>query len=121
MALQKVVHNTESEPVFIKTSFLFPNSMVKQENKEGSIMNVTHIPANPLFGFKPYKKVAAYCRVSTQQETQHHSLVAQREYFEQYISSRCNWVFVGIYADEALGRNNANMKEFQRMMKECRK
>lgn len=121
MALQKVVHNTESEPIFIITSFLLLNSMVKQENKEGSIMNVTQIPANPLFGFKPYKKVAAYCRVSTQQEIQHHSLVAQREYFEQYISGRSNWVFVGIYADEASGRNNANMKEFQRMMKECRK
>lgn len=85
MALQKVVHNIESEPIFIKTSFLLLNSMVKQENKEGFIMNVTQIPANPLFGFKPYKKVAAYCRVSTQQEIQHHSLVAQREYFEQFI------------------------------------
>lgn len=95
--------------------------MVKQENKEGSIMEIRYIPANPLFGFKPYKKVAAYCRVSTQQEIQHHSLEAQREYFEQYISGRSNWMFVGIYADEASGRNNANMKEFQRMMKECRK
>ena len=28
-----------------------------------------------------YKNVAAYCRVSTQQEIQHHSLKAQQQYY----------------------------------------
>ena len=30
------------------------------------------------------------------------------------------WVFVGIYADQALGRHNLKMKEFQCMMVDCR-
>ena len=67
-----------------------------------------------------HRKVAAYCRVSTQQEIQHHSLDAQREYYEKRITSNPGWVFVGIYADEASGRNNRKMRDFQRMMDDCR-
>ena len=78
------------------------------------------IPIHPKYLVKRYKKVAAYCRVSTAQELQYHSLEAQREYFEKYISERTWWVFVGIYADQASGRHNLRMKEFQRMMADCR-
>ena len=66
------------------------------------------------------KNVAAYCRVSTQQEKQHHSLEAQQEYFAKRIGCRPGWIFVGVYADEASGRNNKRMREFQRMMADCR-
>ena len=66
------------------------------------------------------KNVAAYCRVSTQQEIQFHSLEAQREYYETKISSNPQWTFVGIYADQASGRHNLKMKNFQRMMDDCR-
>ena len=62
------------------------------------------IPVHPKYLIKRYKKVAAYCRVSTEQEMQYHSLEAQREHFEKYISERKWWVFVGIYADQASGR-----------------
>ena len=78
------------------------------------------IPIHPKYLVKRYKKVAAYCRVSTAQELQYHSLEAQREYFEKYISERTWWVFVGIYADQASGRHNIKMREFQRMMDDCR-
>ena len=64
--------------------------------------------------------MAAYCRVSTQQEIQHHSLEAQREYYEKLITSNPGWEFAGIYADEASGRNNRKMYDFQRMMGDCR-
>ena len=67
-----------------------------------------------------HRKVAAYCRVSTQQEIQHHSLEAQREYYEKRILSTPGWEFTGIYADEASGRNNRKMYDFQRMMEDCR-
>ena len=36
------------------------------------------IPVHPKYLIKRYKKVAAYCRVSTEQEMQYHSLEAQR-------------------------------------------
>ena len=83
-------------------------------------MKTTIILTKPIFNIPLPRRVAAYCRVSTNQEIQHHSLEAQREYYSQYISKRLNWIFVDIYADQASGRHNLHMKEFQRMMADCR-
>lgn len=83
-------------------------------------MKIKTIPANPVFAFPRPQRVAAYCRVSTTQEIQYHSLEAQREYYSKYIDSKIDWIFVGIYADQASGRHNLRMKEFQRMMADCR-
>ena len=66
------------------------------------------------------KRVAAYCRVSTMQEIQHHSLEAQRDYYEKLIASRPYWIFVGVYTDQASGRHNLKMQEFQRLLGDCR-
>ena len=81
---------------------------------------ITLIPAHTLHCIIPPKRVAAYCRVSTTQDQQYHSLEAQRNYFEEYITSHPNWIFVDIYAEQASGRHNVKMKEFQRMMADCR-
>ena len=81
---------------------------------------ITVIPAHTLPPLPRPKRVAAYCRVSTTQDIQYHSLEAQREYYSKYIDSKINWIFVGIYADQASGRHNLRMKEFQRMMADCR-
>lgn len=83
-------------------------------------MKVTMRPATKLPKIIIHRKVAAYCRVSTQQEIQHHSLEAQQEYYEKRILSTSGWEFAGIYADEASGRNNRKMRDFQRMMDDCR-
>ena len=83
-------------------------------------MKVTKRPVRALPKMAIHRKVAAYCRVSTQQEIQHHSLEAQREYYEKRIFSAPGWEFAGIYADEASGRNNRKMLDFQRMMADCR-
>ena len=48
---------------------------------------------------KLVKKVAAYCRVSTQQEMQYISLAAQRSYYEKMVADHPEWTLVGIYAD----------------------
>lgn len=82
-------------------------------------MKVQVIPPKRTFPYK-IKNVAAYCRVSTEQEIQHHSLEAQREYYKKYIESKPLWRFVDIYADEASGRHNKKMKDFQRLMNDCR-
>ena len=65
-------------------------------------------------------RVAAYCRVSTMQEIQHHSLEAQRDYYEKLIASRPHWIFVGVYTDQVSGRYNLKMLDFQRMLEDCR-
>ena len=83
-------------------------------------MKVTIRPIRALPKIIIHRKVAAYCRVSTQQEIQHHSLEVQREYYEKRIRSTSGWEFVGIYADEASGRNNRKMYDFQRLMDDCR-
>ena len=66
------------------------------------------------------KLVAAYCRVSTLQEIQHHSLEAQKDYYQKLIASKSGWIFVGIYADQTSRRNNQKMRGFQNMMTDCR-
>lgn len=82
--------------------------------------NIRIIPAVPFKTIVAHKKVAAYCRVSTQQEIQHHSLEAQRKYFIGLIEQNSNWELIGIYADQTSGRNNVHMRAFQQMMMDCR-
>ena len=85
-------------------------------------MKVEFIPANKQILFKRQliKKVAAYCRVSTDQEIQLRSLETQQEYYENLIKSKPGWQFVGIYADTASGLNNKKMLGFQELMQDCR-
>lgn len=83
-------------------------------------MKITEKPVTALPKMVIHKLVAVYCRVSTQQEIQHHSLEAQQVYYEQLITRNPVWEFAGIYADEASGRHNVKMRDFQRMMEDCR-
>ena len=83
------------------------------------MIKITKIHARPpRMRFR--KKVAVYCRVSTQQEIQYNSLEAQRTYYEKLIASHQEWTLVDIYADQASGRSNKKMSEFQRMLADCR-
>ena len=83
-------------------------------------MKITKRPVRAIPKMMMHRKVAAYCRVSTQQEIQYHSLETQREYYERLISNTPGWEFVDIYTDEASGRHNLKMRNFQRMMEDCR-
>ena len=44
-------------------------------------------------------RVAAYCRVSTDSDAQLESLEAQKTHYENYITSRDDWEFAGLYFD----------------------
>ena len=48
------------------------------------------------------KRVAAYCRVSTDSEEQLNSYEAQKNYYTQKIRDNPDWEMAGIYADEAV-------------------
>jgi DNA invertase Pin-like site-specific DNA recombinase len=66
--------------------------------------------------FTERKKVAAYCRVSTEKEDQLLSLQAQKEFFEEY-ALRNGLTLVELYADEGIsGTKLKNRTEFKRMM-----
>nr|DAG19034.1 MAG TPA: integrase [Caudoviricetes sp.] len=65
-------------------------------------------------------RVAAYCRVSTDQDEQLNSFENQVEYYTRYINSNQNYEMVDIYADEGIsGTNVKKRKDFQRMIADC--
>lgn len=67
-------------------------------------------------------RVAAYCRVSTDEEEQQNSYNVQINYYTNYINSNPDWKLVGIFADDGIsGTQTANRTEFNRMIKLCRK
>lgn len=65
--------------------------------------NVRIIPAKPqnVDGKNQRRllNVAAYCRVSTEQEEQQNSYQVQIEYYTNYINSNPEWKLAGIFAD----------------------
>lgn len=65
-------------------------------------------------------RVAAYCRVSTDQEEQLNSFENQVEYYTEYINKQPGYVLAGIYADEGIsGTNTKKRAEFKRMIHDC--
>jgi len=63
------------------------------------------------------RKVAAYARVSTDHEEQLTSYEAQVDYYTNYIKSRDDWEFAGVYADEGIsGTSTKHREAFNRMI-----
>lgn len=90
--------------------------------------NVTVIPARSKTEVRKETKqirkirVAAYCRVSTDQEEQLNSFENQVEYYTKYINENPEYELVGIYADEGIsGTNTKKRKEFNKMIADCEK
>ena len=87
---------------------------------------VTIIPATPK-SIEPGKsshqklRVAAYCRVSTDSEEQINSYKNQLAYYTEKITSKTEWKFAGIYADEGItGTSMKHREDFKRMLRACR-
>ena len=65
-------------------------------------------------------RVAAYCRVSTDDDEQLGSFESQKLYYEQQIASNKDWVNAGIFADEAVtGTKTDKRSGFQDMIAHC--
>lgn len=89
--------------------------------------NVRVIPPKPEFSgenrldIRP-KRVAAYCRVSTDKEQQEHSFDTQVQMYTDMIMMKPNWQMAGIYADEGITGTIAKKRpDFMRMIADCRK
>lgn len=66
-------------------------------------------------------RVAAYCRVSTDQEDQANSFESQQRYFRGCIARNPDWVLQDIYADEGLsGTSTRKRKRFNAMIQAAR-
>ena len=61
-------------------------------------------------------RVAAYCRVSTELESQEGSYEAQVEYYTEKINQNPNWKMAGIYADDGKSATNTKKRDDFRAM-----
>lgn len=67
------------------------------------------------------KRVAAYARVSSSKDAMHHSISAQISYYNNYIQSRRDWTFAGVFTDEGVSGASVDRDGFNAMVTECRK
>lgn len=66
-------------------------------------------------------RVAAYCRVSTDNDDQKESLEAQKAHYETWIKRHSNWDFAGIFYDFGITGTKADVRDgLQALMYECR-
>lgn len=62
-------------------------------------------------------RVAAYARVSTEQDEQESSYEAQVDFYTNHIKSNPDWEFVGVFADKGItGTSTKNRESFNRMI-----
>lgn len=87
-------------------------------------MRIVIIPAKTQEEIKKAEKclkVAAYCRVSTDEEEQKNSYQAQIEYYTDKINKNPEWQMAGIFADEGITGTQAKKRpEFLKMIRLCR-
>lgn len=85
---------------------------------------VTVIPAKPQMNqltVRRQLRVAAYCRVSTEEEEQQSSYEAQCTYYTDKIMTTPEWTMAGIFADEGItGTSTKKRDDFNRMIRKCR-
>ena len=96
------------------------------------MMEVTKIPKKIVTVIEPkrsmtvdkekyrQKRVAAYCRVSTDSEEQLVSYANQKKVYTEMIASRKDWCFAGLFADEGKSGTRADKRpEFSKMINDC--
>lgn len=65
-------------------------------------------------------RVAAYCRVSTDDEDQIKSYNSMVRHYTDLIQSKQEWIFAGVYADRAITGTKVDKRdEFQRLIQDC--
>ena len=87
---------------------------------------ITEIPADPKLNSQRYcsrkLRVAAYCRVSTEEEEQHSSFDVQVKYYTEKITNHPGWQLAGVFADEGIsGVRTKNRTEFNRLIELCKR
>lgn len=90
-------------------------------------MKVIEIPAVRPMELRPTialqkLRVAAYCRVSTEEEEQQGSFEVQKSFYTDKIQSNPEWAMVGIYADDGISGVHTQKRDgFNRMIQDCKK
>lgn len=88
-------------------------------------MEVELIKANDPFDSSSKRRierlrVAAYCRVSTDDEDQIKSYNSMVQHYTDLIKNNKEWVFAGVYADRAITGTKVDKRdEFQKLIQDC--
>ncbi len=81
---------------------------------------IPSIPQEDFFKSDTKKRVAAYCRVSTDDPNQTSSYELQKNYYEDMVNQKDNWDMVDIYADEGIsGTSLKHRDSFLHMIEDC--
>ena len=65
-------------------------------------------------------RVAAYCRVSTDDADQLNSYESQVKHYNKEITQNPDWIYVGVYADKAItGTKIDKRDDFKRLISDC--
>lgn len=66
-------------------------------------------------------RVAAYCRVSTENDDQKESLEAQKTHYETWIKRHSDWEFAGVFYDLGISGTKADSRDgLQALLYACR-
>ncbi len=85
---------------------------------------IQHIPARRAMTNRAVDtrliRLAAYCRVSTDEEDQLESFANQQAYYQRYVQRHTEYRLVRIFADEGItGLNTRRRDEFKKMIEAC--
>lgn len=94
----------------------------RMKNADGSDLIV--IPAKPIQSIEEDKsihRVAAYCRVSTDEDAQTLSFDLQKSTYTEMITTHPGWELAGIYADEGISGTSFNHRDgMKQMIEDCK-
>lgn len=97
------------------------NACAQTVRKVTVIPPITEMQGESRIDMRP-KRVAAYCRVSTDREEQEHSFETQKAMYTEMIMMKPTWQMAGIYADEGITGTVAKKRPgFMKMIGDCRK
>jgi len=81
---------------------------------------ITKIEPSEVRGIQRKRRVAAYCRVSTDMDDQLVSLDTQKSHYEEYISANPDWEFAGLYYDEGITGTKKELRPaLMQMIRDC--
>lgn len=99
-------------------------NIIRQKIQNANNSDLIVIPAKPIESVEnstTIHRVAAYCRVSTDDEAQTTSFELQKTSYTEMITNHPGWTLAGIYADEGISGTSFNHRDgMKQMLADCR-
>lgn len=95
----------------------------KNQTSQVNIIPATkrHIHNSNHIGTHSQLRIAAYCRVSTEEKSQENSYAAQKNHYTMLVKSKPGWTLAGIYADEGKsGTSRRKRAQFNQMLADAK-